>query len=418
MNYRETLNYIHKISSRGSRPGLSRITELCARLGDPQKDLRCIHITGTNGKGSTAAYLTSILRAAGYRVGSFTSPYVKRFNERIALNARPVTNARLAAAATAVRAAADGMTDPPTEFELITAVGFLIFKEEGCDVVVLEVGMGGRYDATNIIKAPLCSVVTGIAKDHENFLGNTLAAIAGEKAGIIKEGRPLVCAELPKEAADVIFAEAKHLHAPCTRVDPQSIRILSHTPDALTVDVDGKVFTTALVGVYQAKNLALAVKVAEVLNQNGLPISPRAIKNGIARARWRARFEVLQKEPLVIFDGGHNPDGVRAAVDTLRALGIPKVHLLTGLLADKAYTEMVDTLAPVAARVFAIAPDNPRRLPAERLAALYRARGKDAAAFDRIADGKAAAVSAAKADGRPLLIIGSLYLYKDIIRSI
>lgn len=415
MTYEETLTYIHKISSLGSKPGLSRITELCRRLGDPQNALRCIHITGTNGKGSTAAYLTSILLAAGYHVGTFTSPFVKCFNERIALDGKMISNARLAAAASAVKAAADGMEDPPTEFELITAIGFLVFKEEACDVVILEVGMGGRFDATNIIKDPLCAVITGVALDHEKFLGHTLAEIAGEKAGIIKEGRPLVCADLAADAKAVVVAEAERLHAPTRFVDPQKIRILSHTLDGLSAEVDGTRYDTSLLGVYQAKNLALAAAVADVLCKTcGLSISPRAVRDGISAAKWRARFEILEREPLVIFDGGHNPEGVRAAVDTLHALGISRVHLLTGLLADKDYPQMADIAAEVCVRVFTVSVSNPRRLPAKDLADLYRAHGKDAAAFDDIAAAKSAAKAAAAADGVPLLILGSLYLYKDI----
>ena len=177
MNYTQALEYIHSVSWRGSVPGLSRIRELCERMGHPEKGLRCIHIAGTNGKGSTAAYLTSILRAAGYRVGTCTSPYVRTFNERIAIDGRPVSNYLLAKAVEAAKPHADAMADRPTEFELITAVGFEIFRRKKVDVVVLEVGLGGRYDSTNIIKSPLLSVITGIAFDHMQLLGNTLAAM-------------------------------------------------------------------------------------------------------------------------------------------------------------------------------------------------------------------------------------------------
>lgn len=417
MTYEESIAYIHKIASLGSRPGLSRVRALCRRLGDPQDALRCIHITGTNGKGSTAAYLTAILQSAGYRVGTYTSPYVLRFNERIAIDGQPIPDERLAEATTLVKAAADKMKDPPTEFELITAVAFLVFKEEKCDAVVLEVGMGGRYDATNLIKDPLCAVITGVALDHENYLGKTLAAIAHEKAGIIKPGRPLVCADLPKEAEDVVFAEARRLRAPRCSVDPACVRVRAHTLDGLAVEIGETLYHTSLVGAYQEKNLALAVKVAEVLNERGdLSIPQDAIQSGVAAATWRARFEILQKEPLVIFDGGHNPDGVRAAADTLKALEIPKVHLLTGVLADKDYTQMADIISPWVGRVFTVSVDNPRRLPADEIAALYRARGKDATAFESVAAAKAAAKAAAGSDGIPLLILGSLYLYKDIVK--
>ena len=195
MTYTKALEYIHSVSWKGSVPGLSRIEELCRRMGNPEKDLRCIHIGGTNGKGSTAAYLTAVLRAAGYRVGTFTSPYVRTFNERIAIDGRPVSNYLLAKAVEAAKPHADAMADRPTEFELITAVGFEVFRRKKVDIVVLEVGLGGRYDSTNIIEAPLLSVITGIAFDHMQLLGNTLAEIASEKAGILKNKglRKIMC---------------------------------------------------------------------------------------------------------------------------------------------------------------------------------------------------------------------------------
>ena len=181
MTYTEALNYIHSVSWRGSVPGLSRIQALCDAMGNPERDLRVVHVAGTNGKGSTVAYLSSVLHAAGYRVGSFTSPYVRTFNERIAIDGKPVTDYMLASATETVRAYADRMEDKPTEFELITAIGFEIFRRKKCDIVVLEVGLGGRFDSTNVVAKPLCSVITGIAMDHMQLLGDTLAKIAWER---------------------------------------------------------------------------------------------------------------------------------------------------------------------------------------------------------------------------------------------
>ena len=236
MTYTEAIEFIHSVSWKGSMPGLSRITELCHRLGNPERDLRCIHIAGTNGKGSTAAYLTAVLTAAGYKVGTFTSPYVRTFNERIAIGGVPVSDALLADAVATVKPHAEAMEDRPTEFELITAIGFEIFKREAVDLVVLEVGLGGRYDSTNIIEKPLCSVITGIALDHVQLLGNTLGEIAGETARIIKTGCPTVCARLAPEAAEVIEAEAEKCASPIAKADPEKITVHADTLDGIVMD--------------------------------------------------------------------------------------------------------------------------------------------------------------------------------------
>ena len=417
MNYTQALEYIHSVSWRGSVPGLSRIRELCERMGHPEKGLRCIHIAGTNGKGSTAAYLTSILRAAGYRVGTFTSPYVRTFNERIAIDGRPVSNYLLAKAVEAAKPHADAMADRPTEFELITAVGFEIFRRKKVDVVVLEVGLGGRYDSTNIIKSPLLSVITGIAFDHMQLLGNTLAEIASEKAGIIKKGCPVVMAKLADEAKQVIEAEAKAQNAPLCEVDPDAITV--HADTLLGIEMDYKErggIRTALIGGYQPRNIALVCEAVDALRKVGVPISEDALYEGIAAAKWPARFELLSSEPPVVFDGGHNEEGVRAAIETAKHVFGEKVIILTGVMADKAYAPMADLIAPVAREVFTLKPDNPRAMEADALAAVYAERGVAAKGYPTIAAALKAARRRAKQLGAPLLILGSLYLYKDIYK--
>ncbi|MBQ9133275.1 MAG: bifunctional folylpolyglutamate synthase/dihydrofolate synthase [Clostridia bacterium] len=417
MNYTQALEYIHSVSWRGSVPGLSRIRELCERMGHPEKGLRCIHIAGTNGKGSTAAYLTSILRAAGYRVGTFTSPYVRTFNERIAIDGRPVSNYLLAKAVEAAKPHADAMADRPTEFELITAVGFEIFRRKKVDIVVLEVGLGGRYDSTNIIESPLLSVITGIAFDHMQLLGNTLAEIASEKAGIIKKGCPVVMAKLADEAKQVIEAEAKAQNAPLGEVDPDAITV--HADTLLGIEMDYKErggIRTALIGGYQPRNIALVCEAVDALRKVGVPISEDALYEGIAAAKWPARFELLSSEPPVVFDGGHNEEGVRAAIETAKHVFGEKVIILTGVMADKAYAPMADLIAPVAREVFTLKPDNPRAMEADALAAVYTARGVAAKGYPTIAAALKAARRRAKQLGAPLLILGSLYLYKDIYK--
>ena len=389
-------------------------------MGNPEKGLRFIHIGGTNGKGSTSAYLTSVLMAAGYSVGTFTSPYVRTFNERIAINGKPVSNYMLAAATSAVKPHADAMVDKPTEFELISAIGFEIFKRKKVDVVVLEVGMGGRFDSTNIIEAPLAALITGIAFDHMQLLGDSLSKIAWEKAGIIKQNCPTVTARLKKEAAEVIAKEAKEKNSSVSEVCPDKIEVLSDTLDGIVMNYgEYKDIKTSLIGGYQPLNIALVCEAVRVLNTRGLKISRDALYRGIASAKWPARFELLSRDPVTVFDGGHNEEGVRAAIATAaRVFGGEKVVLLTGVMADKAYDDMVDIIAPHVAEVFTLKVDNPRALDAASLAAVYENRGVCATPCDDIAKSFAAAKKRAKELGLPLLILGSLYLYKDIYKRV
>ena len=387
-------------------------------MGNPQKGLKCIHIGGTNGKGSTSAYLTAVLMAAGYKVGTFTSPYVRTFNERIAINGKPVSNYMLAAAVEAAKPHADAMEDRPTEFELITAVGFEIFRRKKVDVVVLEVGLGGRFDSTNIIEEPLVSLITGIAFDHMQLLGNSLAKIAWEKAGIIKDSCPAVIAKLADEAAEVILAEAKEKNSTVTAVAPEKIVVHSDTLCGIVMDYgELKNIKTSLIGGYQPRNIALVCEAVCALEKRGMKIGKKALYSGIANAKWPARFELLSREPVVVFDGGHNEEGVRAAIDTAcRVFEGKKAVLLTGVMADKAYDGMVDIVAPHVEEVFTLKVDNPRALDAVSLAAVYTAHGVKATANDDIAASLKAARKRAAFLGLPLLILGSLYLYKDVYR--
>ena len=416
VTYSKAIEYIHSVSWKGSVPGLSRISELCRLLGSPEKSLRCIHIGGTNGKGSTSSYLTSILLAAGYKVGTFTSPYVRVFNERIAINGEPVSDELLAEVVGYVRPFADSMEDKPTEFELISAVGFEIFKREKVDVVVLEVGMGGRFDSTNVIEAPLLSVITGISLDHTQLLGDTLDKIAWEKAGIIKENCPAVLAELDTLAKNVFLAEAKEKTSALKFVCPEEICLKEISLDGLCLDYkERKNIKTTLIGEYQARNIALVCEAVDVLRTKGYQVSEDALYNGIYNAKWHARFELLATDPVTVFDGGHNEEGVRAALSTAaKVFGGKKPIVLTGVMADKAYDKMVAMIASAASEVFTLKPDNPRALDAKELAAVYEKCGVKATAGSSIDESLSAALAAAKAKELPLLILGSLYLYKDI----
>ena len=416
MNYTEALEYIHSVVWKGSRPGLARITELLEKLNNPQNGLKFIHIAGTNGKGSNSAMLESILRAAGYKTGLFVSPYIKHFNERICVNGKPISNKDLAAATAAVRPFADSMQDAPTEFELITAIGLVHFLKERCDVVVLETGMGGRLDSTNVIKDPLACVITGIAMDHTAFLGDTVEKIAAEKAGIIKLGCPVIWGGYDKGARAVIESKAREMGSSFTAAEDTPMTVREMTLSGTLVDYGKREgVKLPLLGTYQPQNLATVLSTVDALQASGLSISESAVREGLAAVRWRGRFEKLCDTPLIFSDGAHNPEGIAAAAKGIRHYFAGKpVALLTGVMADKDYTDMVATLAPLTCRVFTLTPNNPRSLSAAEYAAVYRKAGIEASAHDTVEDAVAAAVAYARETGTPLFSLGSLYMYVEV----
>ncbi len=417
MNYAESLNYIHSISWTFCKPGLDRIRVLCEALGDPQNDLKFVHVVGTNGKGSTCSMLHSILRCAGYRVGLYTSPYIRFFNERMQVNGEPISNEELAELTDRVKPVADAMDDRPTEFELITAIAFLYFKRHGCDVVVLEAGMGGRLDSTNIIRNPLLSVITGIALDHVAFLGDTVEQIAAEKAGIIKDGAPVLFGGDEEAAAEVISKTAIDRGSPFYIVPYERLTDLRADLYGSTFDFGfRRALHIGLLGTYQPRNAALAVCAAELLCERGMTISENALRRGLNEARWPGRFELLSHRPLTIFDGAHNPQGIHSAVESIKTyFGEQRVYLLTGVLRDKDYTEIAGELATVASRAFVLTPNSPRALAAEEYAEVLRGEGIEAENFGSIKDAFCTAREEAKREGIPLICLGSLYLYADLI---
>ena len=420
MRYEEALEYIHSVNWTFCKPGLERIGELCERLGNPQKNLRIVHVAGTNGKGSFCAMLDSVLRRAGYRVGLYTSPYIRFFNERMCVDGQPIANEELAEITAFVRPIADSMTDKPTEFELITAIAFEYFKRQNCDVVVLEAGMGGRLDSTNLIRDPLLSVITGIALDHTAYLGDTVEKIAAEKAGIIKDGAPILYGGEDKIAGAVIEGVAKEKKSPFILVNYTALNNVRSSLDGTTFDFeDHSNMRIGLLGLYQPKNASVVIKATELLRQRGLQIDDTALREGLANAKWQGRFEILTREPLMIFDGAHNPQGIAAAVSSIRHyFADRKVYVLTGVLRDKDYRVIARDIATVASRAFVMAPDNPRALDAEEYAEVLRNAGVQAEAFDSLGSALMAARDVAKRDGVPLLCLGSLYVYSSLIQEI
>lgn len=411
----ENEKHLEKLRLIGSRFGTDCEKELLSLLGNPQDKLRFIHVAGTNGKGSFCSMMSSVLQKQGYKVGLYTSPYIVVFNDRIRVNGLPIAEDDINDLFERVRQKADTMKTPPSSFDFITAAAFLWFYETKCDIVVLEVGLGGRYDSTNVIKNSLLSVITGIAFDHTEILGDTIEKIAWEKAGIIKENCPALYGGNDEKALAVIEKECEEKHSELTVKNPDLLKILSTTLDGTEFEFDGKEYFIRLLGLYQPANAATVLAAIDVLRKHGFEISETAVKDGLSSAVWQARFEKIADEPVVLYDGGHNPQGVRAAVESVRAyFGDKKINLLVGILADKAHGEMAEELAKIADRVICIAPPSPRALPAEALAEEFCEAGANARAANSIKEGVKIALSYKK----PVLVIGSLYSYNDVSESV
>ena len=411
----ENEKYLEQLRLVGSRFGTDCEKELLSLLGNPQDKLRFIHVAGTNGKGSFCSMMSSVLQKQGYKVGLYTSPYIVVFNDRIRVNGLPIAEDDINDLFLRVRQKADTMKTPPSSFDFITAAAFLWFYETKCDIVVLEVGLGGRYDSTNVIKNSLLSVITGIAFDHTEILGDTIEKIAWEKAGIIKENCPALYGGNDEKALNVIKNECEENHSELTVKNPDLLKILSTTLDGTEFEFDGKEYFIRLLGLYQPANAATVLAAIDVLRKHGFEISETAVKDGLSSAVWQARFEKIADEPVVLYDGGHNPQGVRAAVESVRAyFGDKKINLLVGILADKAHGEMAEELAKIADRVICIAPPSPRALPAEALAEEFCEAGANARAANSIKEGVKIALSYKK----PVLVIGSLYSYNDVSESV
>ncbi len=413
MTYEEALAYIHAVNWTFCKPGLERITALCAALGNPQDSLRFIHVAGTNGKGSFCAMTAAILRAAGIKTGLFTSPYVKTFNERMQIDGEPISEQELADITAQVRPHAEAMADKPTESELITAMAFGYFARHGCEVVILEAGMGGRLDSTNVIRQPLLSVITGIALDHTAYLGDTVEAIAAEKAGIIKDNRPVLYGGEDAAVRQVIAKKAAAGGSPLYAVDYAALTVTHADLRGTVFDYAGyKDVQLSLLGTYQPRNAAVVLRAVDILRAEGLGIPESAVREGLAMVTWPARFELLRAEPPIIFDGAHNAQGIDVAVAAVRRyFGERKVYVLTGVLKDKDYTTIARRLAEIASRAFVLTPDNPRALDGEEYAALLSSFGVPAAVYPSAAEAYRAAASISAADNTPLICLGSLYTY-------
>lgn len=421
MNYEEAVQYIQNAARSGMSLGLSRMRELCRRLGNPEAKLRFIHVAGTNGKGSVAAFISSVLAAGGFLVGRYSSPAVFCREECIqcqdAEGTRLIDREMFARIVTETAAAVREMErdgwDSPTVFEIETAMAFLAFLHWECRIVVLEVGLGGREDATNVIGTPLAAVITPVGRDHAAVLGDTVAEIAAEKAGIIKERGQVITFQREEEALTAIAREAEKRQAPLTVVRAEDIRILSAGLEGTTFSYRGENFRLAVPGVYQAENGALAIETCRRLPEPFASGTEQQML-GLRRALWPGRFEVVSTRPLIILDGAHNPDGIRALADSLRTL-LPgrRLHGVMGVFADKEYGTMVEMAAPLFSDVVAITPPGERGLDAEILARLWREQGRPAAVAETPMEALAEAVARC-GDTDAVVLFGSLSFFREL----
>lgn len=417
MTVDEAIAYIDNYTWSTSKLGLERTRELLDMMGNPQDELKFVHVTGSNGKGSTCVMVESVLRAAGYKTGLFTSPYVCDFNERIQVNRVNIDNDTLAEITGYVAAYADSMEDHPTQFELITAIGMEYFKRCKCDIVVLEVGMGGAMDSTNVISNPEVCAFTNIGLEHTEYLGNTLVEIATTKGGIIKPGATVVCYDGEPVVSEVLRNIADRMGNRFIMADKSQI-------NDVTIDIHGQRFVyrgrgvvVNLLGRHQLYNASVAIEIIDALRDRGYNIPETALTKGLESAEWPARFEILREDPLFILDGGHNPQCAMALADTLRdILKGEKAVFLTGTLRDKDYRQIADIIAPYAEKLVIVTPDNPRALNASEYAAVYKAMGIEAVAMDSV---RAGAEEVLKAAGnKPVVAFGSLYMAGEIRRIV
>ncbi len=415
MNIEEAMDYIKKVSSLGSKPGLSRISFLSEKLGNPEKNLKIVHVAGTNGKGSFSAMLESVMRLAGFSTGLFTSPHMLKYNERIKFNGKDIDDGTISAYLTEIARIAADMEDRPTEFEITTALGYMYFADTKPDVCIVECGMGGRYDATNIIERPVLSVITGISLDHTAYLGDTVGRITSEKAGIIKPGSPVLYGGDEGEALDIIADAAEAAGSRLYTTDRRKISRVRCCTGGTVFDYGRyRDVSLGLCGYYQAYNASNVIAAVRILRRCGYKISGAQLRAGLSSAKWMGRFERMSADPPVFFDGGHNPEGVMLSVGTARACFDREPVVVSGVLRDKDYMKIAEIISGWASEVYTVSPDSPRALGAPEYAACFPRFGIAARACSSFAEALTFATDRAKAEGRAVLVLGSLYSYADV----
>ena len=415
ISYEQALQFIHRRRTTDVGAGLHRITALLEQLGNPQKGLPFIHIAGTNGKGSTATMLASVLKEAGYKTGCFTSPFVFDFRERFAINGCMISKEELVALTRQVQQACDRLTEQPNEFEVVTAIGMLWFKAQQCEAVVLEAGLGGRYDATNVIRDPLACVICSISMDHTALLGDTLEQIAKEKAGIIKPERPVILyAPNPAEAVEVIRNEATAMNAPLIMGQPT--QGICHQ-EGCTFTYKGVDYTLSLRGAHQINNAVTAIETLHTLKAEGaITFTEAQVQAGLQKAYIPCRLECIGKDPYIYADGGHNREGIDslvAAMDQMETLKDPVI--IFGMMKDKPYQYAIQKLAMRAKAFLCVSPDLPRAMTTFDLKNIADLYCDDCVACDSY---RQAAALAKEKCGRAILVAGSLYMLGDMTQEL
>lgn len=429
MNYKEAVNYIHSSLRFGVNLGLERVKRLLEILGNPHKKIKCIHVAGTNGKGSTVAMISQILIEAGYKVGMYTSPYIEDFEERIQINNNNISKEDLCTIIKQVKNAVDKMEEEkvenPTEFEIITAAAFLYFYMNKIDYAVIEVGLGGRFDATNVTE-PILTVITSISYDHMKVLGNTLGKIAYEKAGIIKEGVPLVLYPQVKEADEVIRKIAKEKNSEIIDVGKTKVQFIGNLIENnkyfqrvhMTTLKDQYDIKLALLGKHQLINAATAIAAVENLKHQGILLQKKHILAGLSKVVWKGRIQVVKKEPLVVLDGAHNIDGILKLKESIKIhFSFNRLILILGILADKEVEKMVKAITEDAFRVITVSPHNNRAETEETLCDIVKHYNTKCEAEIDYKKAYEKAVSYCR-KGDMIIICGSLYMIGDMIRII
>ena len=416
MNVSEAKNYIGECNGTVIKLGTERICELLELMGRPQDSLNIIQVTGTNGKGSFCTLLSNVLTAAGFVTGKFSSPSIMSINDTIWVDERPITDYDFMLCAEYVKSCADKCKETPTGFELETALALEYFRRRSCNYVILEVGMGGRLDATNAVERNILSVITSVSIDHTKFLGTTIAEIAREKAGIIKHNSPVLFGGENVEAEAVIEKAALENGGSFKKADYSEIFDKSFSLES------GTYFSTKrykqlhinLLGEFQVKNAYLVLKAIDILRAREIEIPDIAVYTGFERAVQKGRFELIGKNPIFISDGAHNINGITAAVESIKLyFGEKKLNVITGVMSDKDYVGIAKLTAPIAERIFTVTPPNPRALDAEKFADIFRSIGADAKACNDIKS----AVSEALELGEPVISLGSLYMYNNIEKA-
>ena len=412
MDFLEAQNYLEKVrSQKGIVLGLDTMRHLMAKLNNPQDKVKFIQVAGTNGKGSTAAYLTSILSEAGIKVGRYTSPAVFSSTEQYFACGSCISESEYAKGVTAVAEAAaslDGET--PTAFEQETALAFWYFAQKGCELAILEAGLGGDMDATNIVTTTVCSIITSISMDHCRILGNKISEIAAHKAGIIKPGAPVICIEQKEDAMEPIRAAAKAADTPLYEVHRDEVRqIFSDKRESIVFFREFENLHLKMLGSCQPENAALAVQAASVLSRS-YPIEKKHIYDGIEKTRWGGRFELHSGSPDIILDGAHNPDGIRRLRESVNQMfGAVPICYVCGVLADKDYEKEIEILFGRASNVFTVTPPSPRAMKSTDLKAAIKKRFSQlkVTSFDS-EDGIEKAIEAAVSQNNPVVVCGTL----------